>query len=558
MRALWRRLRLRAQILITLMALLFVSLLVIYFVVRGLNRTALVRERLSGATETAALAADLARGVPADPGKREAFVATVAARSTVRAALLVDEHLEVIAPQGMQPFWSPRDAGKLRQMMSSGRPAFRYPQGTEQAPLWVLMPVARRSGRSAESASDSESGPAAEDAAPRAPEIAGVGLYFFADEPLAQRVLGERLLLLFLVCIIGLLAVVAHLALTRLVVQPVRTLIRTVDRVAAHDLRAIRLPEGRRGSELRALSESVDSMLERLREDKGRIELSVERLKRMNARLVKAQESLVRSEKLASVGQLAAGVAHEIGNPISIVLGYLEILQQGGVSEERRKEYLTDIQEATDRINNIIRDLLDFARPSKEEATHALLPRVIENSIKLLRPQKKFREVDVSVETLDIEGSGTETPFTAHMNEGRLQQVLVNLLMNAADAMGGRGCIVVRTRDCGARVRIEVHDEGPGIPKAQQRRIFDPFYTTKDPGEGTGLGLAICYSLVAAFDGEIAVSSQPGDGATFLVELWKPEHAPPDTGRGREHLSLLDSLDVSLDEEEPPGPSSSS
>jgi len=227
------------------------------------------------------------------------------------------------------------------------------------------------------------------------------------------------------------------------------------------------------------------------------------------------------------------------------VLGYLEILRSSQPPRERQQEYLADMQEATDRVNQIIRDLLDFARPVKTEARIADVRRVVDHSLKLLRPQKKFKQVDVSVELVDTHGNPLDPgapPLTVHMNEGRLQQILVNLLMNAADALEGRGSITVRAQDAGERVTIAVRDGGPGIQPSQQRRIFDPFFTTKDPGEGTGLGLAICYSLASAFGGEIAVDSEPGAGATFTVSLWKPEHAPPDTGRDAENLAILDAI----------------
>jgi signal transduction histidine kinase len=539
------RLRLRAQILLTLTSLLLVSLLVIYFVVRGLNRTTLVRERLSGALEAAGLVAGLAQRLPVEAAERDAFVLALTARPNVRAALLVDAGLRVLAPAGMQPFWAPRDVSSLQQMVARGRPAYRYPHGPDAAELWVLAPAPGppplRPGDSPRGREDDDS--------LFAPPVAAVGLYFHTPEPVTQQVVSERLLLLFLAFIIGLLALVAHLALTRLVVGPVRRLIRTVDRVAVDGIEGIAArTDAAAGSELQVLSDAVDRMLERIRADKGQIEQQVERLREMNERLVRAQESLVRSEKLASVGQLAAGVAHEIGNPISIVLGYLEILRDSQPPRERQREYLVDMQEATDRVNQIIRDLLDFARPAKTEARVAEVRRVIDHSLKLLRPQKKFKQVQVTVEVVDPLGSPRDgldpdlPPLCVYMNEGRLQQVLVNLLMNAADALDGQGAITVRAQDLGERVTVAVCDGGPGIPLAQQRRIFDPFYTTKDPGEGTGLGLAICYSLVTAFGGDIAVESEPGEGATFTVTLWKPEHAPPDSGRDPDSLNILEAF----------------
>lgn len=488
-------LRLRGQVILTLMSLLAATLLVTYFVVRGLNRSAYMQQERASLMRTAALAAALARELPDDERARDRFVAQLGAQRSVQAVVIVDADLRILAPVGQPPFWSDKQGKTLRGMMRDGFPAYAYPNEDDED-LWVLMPT--------------PPGPTGHHG-----EIRALGMHFSARGTTREREATEQLLLLFLLLIVALMAVAGYMAMTRLVIRPIRRLIHTVDRVGGSEI--AELEETRRalgGNEIRVLSDAVDRMLARLSSDRRRIDASLDRQRELNQSLVYAQEALVRSEKLASVGQLAAGVAHEIGNPVSIILGYLEILRRSDVTNEERLSYLDDVTEATERISGIIRDLLDFSRPVREGDDCAGLDRVIASTGKLLEPQKRFREVEL---TLPDEASG----LAVHMNEGRLQQVLVNLLMNAADAMEGRGRVSIAVEPDGERVRIVVTDQGPGIPAAEQRRVFDPFYTTKDPGEGTGLGLSICYSLVSAFGGDISLESAPGRGTTFTIELWK-------------------------------------
>ncbi len=498
-------LQLRGQVILTLVGLLALSLLVIFLVVRGLNRSAHEERERAALLRAVAIVASLARELSDEELARDRFVAQVGECASVRKVLLLDEALDVLAPVGERPLWPPEEVATLRMMMARGEPAYRYPRG-EDGGLWILAPVSAALGTA----------PA---------RVRALAIHFLDRGKPGQRVATEQLLLLFLGLIVALMALGGYLALTRLVIRPVRRLIHTVDRVGEPglaDLDVHARPRG--GNELAALSDAVDRMLARLQSDKLRIDESLDRQRELNQQLVLAQEVLLRSEKLASVGQLAAGVAHEIGNPVSIILGYLEILRRSEVCPEERASYLADMTEATERISGIIRDLLDFSRPVQDEDDGADLDRAIASTRKLLRPQKRFREVVV-------EGPAAPTRLRVHMSEGRLQQILVNLLMNAADAMQGRGRVEIRVEDRGEKVGLIVADEGPGIPPEAQRRVFDPFYTTKEPGEGTGLGLAICHSLVQAFGGEISLDSEEGRGATFTIELWKAGQEP-DTSEG--------------------------
>lgn len=525
------RLGLRAQILVTLATLLAVSLLVIYLVVRGLYRSALTDQRSVTAQETTEILAASVAELDSDPDALRKFVVQASRPSSARTVLLLDERLGVVLPEDAVPFWPAEEIPTLRDMLARGEMAYRYPAGAEAAPLWVLapLPVGPMDEHALDTAADDGDYESDEEPLPR---VAAVAVGFFGAGTAQRRAVVEHLILLLLALIIAVVLIVSYYAVTRLVVAPVQRLMRTVDRVGSSGVVDIDLPMVHEPqSELTALSSSVARMLDRLKSDQRKISVTVARLKEANVKLVEAQQVLVRSEKLASVGKLAAGVAHEIGNPISIIMGYLELLQRGNLSKEEEAEYLRDIADATDRVNQIIRDLLDFARPVQSEEREVVVGPAIRNAVKLVRAHKFLRDVDVSL-------SLPEHEVVAYMSESRLQQVIVNLLMNAGEAMEGKGRAHVTVSERGNRVIIEVADEGPGISEAEQLRVFDPFYTTKDPGHGTGLGLAICYNLVTAFEGDIRLESEPGSGTRFVIELWSAELRPDEPGSGMPEIGL--------------------
>lgn len=298
-----------------------------------------------------------------------------------------------------------------------------------------------------------------------------------------------------------------------LLVQPVVRAASMAQRMAPVDGD---VPEGDVG----ALPVQVQAIVREAREDRRRAERLQGELDRIRNDLKGAQGRLIRAEKLASVGQLAAGIAHEIGNPIGIALGMSEILKDAGGDERQTRAFAGQVHAAVLRVHGILKDLLDFARPSREEGAVADVAAAVDSTLKLVRPHKRFGGVAVEVRCGD-------EPLRAEIRPSQLQQVLLNLLMNAADAMEGRGRIVVEAKAAGGWVEIDVRDEGPGIPEDVLPRIFDPFFSTKPPGEGTGLGLAICAQIVQVYGGEIAVDSPPGAGARFTVRLWRAEAAEP-------------------------------
>lgn len=232
---------------------------------------------------------------------------------------------------------------------------------------------------------------------------------------------------------------------------------------------------------------------------------------------VEARERVSQNEKLAAIGRLAAGIMHEINNPLATIAACAESMsletpppQHGG------PEYLKIIESEVQRCKRIIDGLLDFSRPQPLQRQSLDVNTVVERALFLLKHHGRFKQITVEP------ALSTDLPLV-HASAEQLIQVMIALLMNAADAMPQFGRVMIRTcalDGAGPRaVTIEVQDEGTGIPRSHMARIFEPFYTTKEPGRGTGLGLAVCYGIVAEHGGRIEVESEPGKGSTFRIIL---------------------------------------
>jgi signal transduction histidine kinase len=269
-------------------------------------------------------------------------------------------------------------------------------------------------------------------------------------------------------------------------------------------------------AEVARLAATFNEMAAQLRRDRASLQDRLEELERTTSELTAAQEQLVRSARLAAVGRLSAGIAHEIGNPLAAIRGLLDLMQMGDLDREEEKEFVGRIQQETERIHHTIRDLLDFARNEPTQTgrveSSADLSEVVSDTVKLIDRQNRFREIDLAVD-LD-----QQLPRVRGDHE-RLRQLLLNLLFNAADALGGKGRIEVRAANSDGMVRLTVVDDGPGINDEIIRQVFDPFVTTKAPGQGTGLGLAVCHTIVEQLGGSIEVENREQGGAAFEVRL---------------------------------------
>jgi two-component system NtrC family sensor kinase len=235
----------------------------------------------------------------------------------------------------------------------------------------------------------------------------------------------------------------------------------------------------------------------------------------------RVQGQILQSEKLAAIGQLAAGVMHEINNPLATISACVAAIEArlpaagAGAGGEQAAEYLEIIDREVDRCTRIVDGLLDFSRPKATPKQRVSLNSLVEETLFLLKHHQRFKRLQV---VRALEPDLSDTVGSAE----QLIQVLMALMLNALDAMEEGGQLTVRTGANPARpdeVLVEVQDTGVGIPRADQSKIFEPFYTTKPPGRGTGLGLSICYGIVADHGGRIAVDSVPGRGAVFRVYL---------------------------------------
>jgi len=275
--------------------------------------------------------------------------------------------------------------------------------------------------------------------------------------------------------------------------------------------------------DLKELNRDLD---EKVRARTTQLEASNAELERAYGELMAAQASLVHSEKLASLGQLVAGVAHEINNPVSFIAGNVEPVKEvlerlralartrSDPEAERQLDRLArmfDIMaRGAERTASIVHDLRTFSRVGESSPCATDLHEGIDVSLRILRPRWADR---IAVHT----DYGELPPVEAV--PGQLNQVFMNVLGNACDAITGEGNVWITTRANADTVTVTVRDDGPGIPPALQGRIFDPFFTTKPQGKGTGLGLSISHGIVTEHGGTIEVESVPGAGTTFTIVL---------------------------------------
>jgi signal transduction histidine kinase len=327
-----------------------------------------------------------------------------------------------------------------------------------------------------------------------------------------------RLVALYTALMALALLIAAYFALTALIVKPLDALGRAAERVAG-GLRRLEVP--RAGArELAELGASLGVMTDRLLANEDAVREQIAEVRRTTERLKEAQARLVRSERLASVGRLAAGLAHEIGNPLSSLLAMEDLLLEGDLKPGEARDFLLRMRQETERIHAILRDLLAFARPSAEERGPAAEPgsmaTAIQDTLALLAPQRALRDVSLDLQV------DPELPHVT-MSRDQLVQVLLNLLLNAADACGEGGHVLVRACRMEHGVQVAVQDDGPGVSKSIRPRLFEPFLTTKEVGKGTGLGLAVCRGLVEAAGGTVSLDEGFVEGARFVLELPEAE-----------------------------------
>lgn len=235
------------------------------------------------------------------------------------------------------------------------------------------------------------------------------------------------------------------------------------------------------------------------------------------------QKQMAQADKLASIGELSSGIAHEINNPLGIILGYTQLLMRSEKADSDRFNDLKTIEKHVRSCKAIVEDLLNFARTSSPQKENLDIHTIIEDVIGFVRHHSNLEPIDIKTDF------APKLPL-ARIDEKKIKQVLINLLMNAIHAVERKGTITIATGINAAtgRITVEVSDTGHGIAKENLPRIFDPFFTTKPTGEGTGLGLSVSYGIIKGHGGNISVKSEPGRGAAFTLTL---PISPPNSGR---------------------------
>ncbi len=230
--------------------------------------------------------------------------------------------------------------------------------------------------------------------------------------------------------------------------------------------------------------------------------------------LARSEKQIAQADKLASIGQLSSGIAHEINNPLGIILGYTQLLSRGEPAGSQKYEDLKIIEKNVKACKAIVEDLLNFARSPNPRQEKININALIEDVLTFI--QRRLRQNALTI----IKDYDTNAPAMILDGE-KIRQVLINLLMNAQHATDNKGTIIIKTTyDVSCRqMRISIKDDGYGIERENLSRIFDPFFTTKSTGEGTGLGLAVSYGIIKSHGGHIDVSSEPGLGTEFILTL---------------------------------------
>jgi two-component system NtrC family sensor kinase len=302
------------------------------------------------------------------------------------------------------------------------------------------------------------------------------------------------------------LALIIASVLSNQIVQPVRDLVKASERLAQGKMDAVVDVNPKSAGELAELTRRFNSMVRSIAE--------------RDERLKESAKKITESKKLATLGQLAAGIAHEINNPLGGIVMYSHMLREDLVKEQNR-ENVEKIAREADRCKTIVKGLLDFARQTKPERTESNINHVLNEVIALLEQQAIFHNIEI------VRDQSPSIPLI-EVDVGQMQEVFMNLILNAAQAMDGEGTLTTRTgltKD-GSYVEVAISDTGPGIPPDKVDKIFEPFYTTKEVGRGTGLGLSIAYGIVERHHGSIDVESSVGEGTTFIVRLPVPPTEP--------------------------------
>jgi len=350
---------------------------------------------------------------------------------------------------------------------------------------------------------------------------AGLVLSLAAEKARLER--SRKLFMAYFAIDFILLLGLGSFILSRIVITPISRLLAATEKITGGQYgQQVRVSGS---AELARLAESFNDMSATLLQKEQEVSGHVAALEKANADLRQAREEAIRTEKMASIGLLAAGMAHEIGTPLASIMGYAELAAGEVLDSSTIQDYARRISGDCARIDRIVRGLLDYSRPRVATVESCDIRRLVVTTIEMLSQQGAFKDIRLGTY---YDENMPEVCVDPH----QLQQVLINLLINSRDALPAGGKLAVRvTSDKSRRLpgqstsglRIDVLDNGSGIPEEHLKRIFDPFFTTKPPGKGTGLGLAISARIIEGFGGRIEVQSRTGTRTCFSI--WLPAHS---------------------------------
>jgi signal transduction histidine kinase len=375
--------------------------------------------------------------------------------------------------------------------------------------------------------------------------IAAVGIMSSVQSIYRVLINSQKIAFLYLLMNLIPLGLMGYFAITRVFLKPIKRLVKRAEEYHEDDqlLFSVRFEDG----ELNKLSTALNRMMARISKDKEQLQQNVLALKKANEDLTQAQQEVIRAEKLASVGRLSAGIAHEIGNPIGIILGYLDLLKSQNQLSGQGVEYIDRAESEVQRINSIIRQLLNLSRPLKGEPMLVSIHQLLREMLSAISIQPLMSKINF------------KTAFNAEndlalADPDHLKQVFLNLLINAADAIGvakreSMGQIQISSQlihdstdnrwPVRQMIKIIIADNGQGIAATDLPYIFDPFFTTKDPGKGTGLGLSVSLTIIHQLGGTIAADSIEGTGTTMTIHLpLQPSAKADSSSRNKNDFTL--------------------
>lgn len=331
---------------------------------------------------------------------------------------------------------------------------------------------------------------------------------------------GRRIASLYIFVNVLVLTTIGLFRLIHVVVRPIEHLVTLTDTYQSTENSPFF--SDTEGNEFGQLSIALNKMLHRIDDDRQKLRDSVDSLEKANQQLHATQQKMVQTEKMAAIGRLAAGLAHEIGNPIGIVQGYVELLGQSGLTKEEQKQFSSRSLQELGRIDRLIHQLLNFSSTRTDDSGSTEIHPLLHELVDMLQAQKELAGVEFQLH-LDA-GHDRVTA-----NSESLHQVFLNCLLNAIDAIKegdesrkGRICLttVNTTSDEGRRfIQVTIQDNGVGIKDTDRDSLFDPFFTTKEPGKGTGLGLSVSYALVEGMGGHMQIKGKEDQGATVYIHL---------------------------------------